>query len=70
MNFYRLADNDVVLTTYSLVGKEVGTVNVDANAPAKDDEKNREDKQVMSLNINSSLKTVKEYPVLFKTVKL
>lgn len=70
MNFYRLADNDIVLTTYSLVGKEVGTVNVDANAPAKDDEKNLEDKQVMSLNINSSLKTVKKYPVLFKTVKL
>lgn len=41
----RLADNDIVLTTYSLVGKEVGTVNVDANAPAKDDEKNMEDKQ-------------------------
>lgn len=45
-------------------------MNVDANAPAKDDEKNLEDKQVMSLNINSSLKTVKKYPVLFKTVKL
>lgn len=70
INFYRLADNDIVLTTYSLVGKEVGTVNVDANAPAKDDEKNLEDKQVMSFIINSSLKTVKKYPVLFKTVKL
>lgn len=60
LNFYRLADNDIVLTTYSLVGKEVGTVNVDANAPAKDDEKNREDKQVMSLIINSSLITIKK----------
>lgn len=54
MKFYRLADNDIVLTTYSLVGKEVGTVNVDANAPAKDDEKNMEDKQVMLLIINNS----------------
>lgn len=35
-------------------------MNVDANAPAKDDEKNLEDKQVMSLIINSSLKTVKK----------
>lgn len=60
INFNRLADNDIVLTTYSLVGKEVGTGNVDANAPAKDDEKNLEDKQVMSLIINSSLKTVKK----------
>lgn len=65
INFYRLADNDIVLTTYSLVGKEVGTVNVDANAPAKDDEKNMEDKQVMSLIINSSLITIKKYPVVF-----
>lgn len=66
INFYRLADNDIVLTTYSLVGKEVGTVNVDANAPAKDDEKNMEDKQVMSLTINSSLLIIKKYPVLSK----
>lgn len=65
INFNRLADNDIVLTTYSLVGKEVGTVNVDANAPAKDDEKNMEDKQVMSLIINSSLITIKKYPVVF-----
>jgi hypothetical protein len=35
-----------VLTTYTLVGKEVGTVNVDADAPAKDEEDAVDDKQV------------------------
>ena len=35
-----------MLTTYTLVGKEVGTVNVDSDAPAKDEENNIEDKQV------------------------
>lgn len=69
INFNRLADNDIVLTTYSLVGKEVGTVNVDANAPAKDDEKNMEDKQVMSLIINSSLKTIKKISSSFRNIK-
>lgn len=67
INFNRLADNDIVLTTYSLVGKEVGTVNVDANAPAKDDEKNMEDKQVMSLIINSSLITIKKISSPFQS---
>ncbi|XP_061170821.1 transcription termination factor 2-like [Saccostrea echinata] len=40
----RLADNDIVLTTYTLVGKEVGAVNVDADAPARDGEEATEQK--------------------------
>ncbi|XP_048745647.2 transcription termination factor 2-like isoform X3 [Ostrea edulis] len=44
-NVHRLSDNDIVLTTYTLVGKEVGTVNVDADAPAKDEDDAIDDKQ-------------------------
>ena len=40
----RLADNDVVLTTYNLIGKEVGAANINAENPAKDDDDEEEQK--------------------------
>ncbi|KAK3095192.1 hypothetical protein FSP39_011239 [Pinctada imbricata] len=38
-NILKLADNDIVLTTYNLVGKEVGAADVDADAPASEEDK-------------------------------
>lgn len=33
----RLADNDIVLTTYNIVAKEVGATKTNADEPVKDD---------------------------------
>ncbi|VDI44308.1 transcription termination factor 2 [Mytilus galloprovincialis] len=41
----RLADNDVVLTTYNLVAKEVGAADINAEDPAKDEDPDEEDKK-------------------------
>ena len=44
ISIFRLADNDVVLTTYNLIGKEVGAANINAENPAKDEDDEEEQK--------------------------
>lgn len=48
---YRLADNDVVLTTYNLVAKEVGAADINAEDPAKDEDPDEEDKKDEVVNL-------------------